>query len=115
MKAFGLFALAAAGIIGASMALLMLFFPNPADHEALELTAVVVFGVHLVAFGMARMLRRRNVWAGWMLGSVLRLLTLVVYAMLAAKVLMFPLAPALIGCATFLFLPTLIEPLLLLK
>ena len=45
----------------------------------------------------------------------MRLGTLVVYAVLVVKVLVLPLAPALIGCATFLFLPTLIEPLLLLK
>jgi hypothetical protein len=115
MKAFGLFTLAAAGIIGASMAALMLLFPNPADHEALELTAIVAFGVHVVTFAMARLMKGRNVWAGWLLGSLLRLVTLVVYAVLVAKVLMLPLVPALIGCATFLFLPTLIEPLLLLK
>ena len=32
----------------------MLLFPSRADHEALELTAVVVFGMHLVAFAVAR-------------------------------------------------------------
>lgn len=115
MKVFGLFGLAAAAIIGASMAGLMLIFPTPADHEALELTAVVVFGAHLVSFAVARLVKARNVWAGWLVGSVMRLGTLVVFAVLAVKVLMLPLAPALIGCATFLFLPTLIEPLLLLK
>ena len=115
MKAFAGFVLAAAGLIGASMAALMLLFPTAADHEALELTALVAFVVHLVAFGVARLLRGRNIWLAWGVGSVLRLGTLVVYAVLVVKVLALPLVPALIGCATFLFLPTLIEPLLLLK
>lgn len=115
MKAFALFVLAAAGLIGTSMAALMLLFPTPADHEALELTAVVVFGVHLVSFLLARLLKQRSVWVAWGAGSLLRLGTLLVYAVLVVKVLALPLVPALISCATFLFLPTLIEPLLLLK
>ncbi|HEU4990847.1 MAG: hypothetical protein KGL93_07905 [Gemmatimonadota bacterium] len=115
MKAFGGFVLAAAGLIGASMGALMLLFPSAADHEALELTAVVAFAVHVAAFAAARMLRRGNLWVAWGVGSVLRLGALVVYAALVVKVLALPPAPALIGCATFLFLPTLIEPLLLLK
>ncbi len=115
MKAFAGFTLAAAGLIGASMSALMLLFPTAADHEALELTALVAFAVHLVAFVLARLLKGRNVWVAWGVGSLLRLGTLVVYAVLVVKVLALPLVPALIGCATFLFLPTLIEPLLLLK
>ncbi|HVA58805.1 MAG: hypothetical protein WBQ26_00735 [Gemmatimonadaceae bacterium] len=115
MKVFALFALAAAGLIGASMAALMLLFTTPSDHGALAVTAAVVFGVHLASFLLARLLKRRSVWVAWGVGSLLRLGTLVVYAVLVVKVLAFPLVPALIGCATFLFLPTLIEPLLLLK
>ncbi len=115
MKVFGLFALAAAAMIGASMAALMLLFHGPGDRQALELTAVAVFGVHLASFVLARLVKRRSVWVAWGVGSLLRLATLLVYAVLVVKVLAFPLVPALIGCATFLFLPTLIEPLLLLK
>lgn len=115
MKAFAGFTLATAGLIGGSMAALMLLFPTPADHETLELTALVAFVVHLAAFALGRLIRGRNIWVAWGVGSLLRLGTLVVYAVLVVKVLALPLVPALIGCATFLFLPTLIEPLLLLK
>lgn len=110
-----MFALAAAAMIGAAMAALMLLFRGPGDRQALELTALIVFGVHLVAFASARLLKGRNIWLAWGAGSVLRLGTLVIYAVLVVKVLAVPLVPALVGCATFLFLPTLIEPLLLLK
>ncbi|HEY7877275.1 MAG TPA: hypothetical protein VIC55_03575 [Gemmatimonadaceae bacterium] len=115
MKAGALFALLAAVAIGVSMVTLMLLFPNAADHEALEVTAVLVFGVHVVSFAISRSLQRWNVWGAWFAGSFLRFAALVVYAVLVSKVLLFPLAPALIGCATFLFLPTLVEPLLLRK
>ena len=115
MKVFGLFTLAAAAAIGASMGALMLLFRSPGDRQALALTALVVFAVHLVEFAVARGLKARHVWLAWGVGSVLRLGTLVVWAVLVVKVLVLPVAPALIGCATFLFLPTLIEPLLLLK
>ncbi len=115
MKIFGLFALAAVGLIGASMGALMLLFPAPADRAALALTAAVAFGVHLEAFALARLLRGRHAWAAWLAGSLNRLLALLLYAFLVVKVLMIPVVPSLIGCATFLFLPTLIEPLLLLK
>ena len=46
-------------------------------------------------------------------GALLRLLTLVVYALLAAKVFTMPLVAALISLAAFFFLSTLIEPLLI--
>ncbi|HUX33318.1 MAG TPA: hypothetical protein VMV51_05545 [Gemmatimonadaceae bacterium] len=115
MKVFWLFTLAAAAMIGASMAALMLLFTGPGEHRALELTALVALGVHLVAFAVARALRGRNAWLAWGLGSVLRLGSLVIYAVLVVRVLAVPLVPALVGCATFLFLPTLIEPLLLFK
>jgi hypothetical protein len=46
-------------------------------------------------------------------GAILRLLTLVVYAILVAKVFMLPLVAALISLAAFFFLSTLLEPLLI--
>ena len=115
MKVFGLFVLAAAAVIAASMGALMLLFRGADERHALALTALVVFAVHLAAFGVARWLKPRHVWLAWGAGSVLRLGTLIVWAVLVVKVLAVPVVPALIGCATFLFLPTLIEPLLLLK
>jgi hypothetical protein len=115
VKVFGLFALAAAAMIAASMGALMLLFRGADERHALALTALVVFAVHLVAFAVARWLKQRHVWLAWGAGSVLRLGTLIVWAVLVVKVLAVPVVPALIGCAMFLFLPTLIEPLLLLK
>ena len=54
-----------------------------------------------------------NLIAGWGAGTLLRFLTLVVYAVIVAKVLTVPLAPALVSMAALFFLTTLVEPLLL--
>jgi hypothetical protein len=50
---------------------------------------------------------------GWGLGSVLRLLTLVVYAVLVAKAARASVTPALLSFVGFLFVTTVIEPLFL--
>ena len=55
----------------------------------------------------------KNVIAGWGAGTLFRFLTLVVYAVVAAKALAMPPAAALISMAAFFFVTTLIEPLLL--
>lgn len=115
MKALALFALATAATIGVSMGTLMLLFATAADRRALALTAAVVFAVHVVLFTIVQALTRWSVWGAWGTGSLLRLATLVIYAVLVSKVLLLPVAPALIGCATFLFIPTVFEPLFLRK
>ena len=46
-------------------------------------------------------------------GAILRLFTVVVYAILAAKVFELSMIPALVSLAAFFFLSTLIEPLLI--
>jgi hypothetical protein len=69
--------------------------------------------VQLVAFAVTKALARRHLIAGWGAGSLLRFMTLVVYALLAVKVLGVAPVAALVSLATFLFLSTLIEPLFL--
>jgi hypothetical protein len=113
MKATVIFILAAGAVIAGSALLLMLLFPDAASHEALTVAALLAFAVHLVSFVLARRLWNRSMWGAWVSGSLMRFGTLVVFAVLAAKVLMYPLVPSLAGCAVFLFLPTLFEPLLL--
>jgi len=115
VKPLALFTVATAATVGVSMAILMLLFPTAADRAALAVTAGLMVAVHVVVFVVVQRLMRWSVWGAWGAGSVLRLATLVIYAVLVSKVLLLPLAPALIGCATFLFLPTVFEPLLLRK
>jgi hypothetical protein len=50
---------------------------------------------------------------GWGLGALLRLITLAVYALVFVNALALPATAALISLATFFFLSTLVEPLVL--
>jgi hypothetical protein len=113
VKAWGLYALAATALIALLGWLLTLAFPGPQDAAAIRLSAIVAIVVQLVAFAVTKSLVRRHVIAGWGAGSLIRFMTLVVYALLAVKVLGVAPVAALVSLATFLFLSTLIEPLFL--
>ena len=76
-------------------------------------SAAVAIVVQLAAFPLGRLAGVNNVMARMGTGAILRLLTIVVYALLVAKVLMLPLPAALVSMAAFFFLTTLIEPLLI--
>ena len=93
--------------------LLALAFDGPGDAAAIRLSAIVAVVVQLTAFTVTKMLASRHLVAGWGAGSLLRLVTLVVYALLAVKGLGVAPVAALVSLATFLFMSTLIEPLFL--
>ena len=93
--------------------LLTLGFTGPGDAAAIRLSAIVAIAVQLTAFAITASLARRHLVAGWGVGSLLRFLTLVMYALLAVKVLDIPPVAALVSLAVFLFISTLIEPLFL--
>ena len=86
---------------------------QPAAREVLLVSAALAVGVQVVAFVVARRLMRRSLMLGWGLGSLLRLLTLVVYAILVAKRAEAQLAPALVSFVAFLFVTTVFEPVFL--
>ncbi|MGH7638808.1 MAG: hypothetical protein ACREOK_14255, partial [Gemmatimonadaceae bacterium] len=88
-------------------------FLDGASRHAMLLSGGLVVGVQMLAFVMARLLLRKNAMLGWGLGSVLRLLTLVVYAVVLAKASRSLLTPALLSFVGFLFVTTVIEPLFL--
>lgn len=113
VRSWAVYALAAIGSIVVAGWLLTLVFPGPRDAAAVRLSAIVAIVVQLVAFAVTKAIAQRNLIAGWGAGSLLRFLTLVVYALLAVKVLGLPPVAGLVSLATFLFLSTLIEPLFL--
>jgi hypothetical protein len=113
VRSWAVYALAAIVSIAAIGWLLTLVFPGPQDAAAIRLSAIVAIVVQLVAFAVTKAIVQRHVIAGWGAGSLLRFITLVVYALLAVKVLGLPPVAALVSLATFLFLSTLIEPLFL--
>ena len=60
-----------------------------------------------------RMMQPVNVIAGWGMGMVIRLITLVLFGMFGVKALGLALQPALLSMAGFFFVSTLIEPVFL--
>jgi hypothetical protein len=113
VRSWALYALAAVVLIAGVGWLLTLGFPGPRDAAAIRLSAAVAIVVQLAAFAVTKAIAQRHLIAGWGAGSLVRLTTLVVYALLAVKVLGVAPVAALVSLATFLFLSTLIEPLFL--
>ena len=85
----------------------------PEAHRVILVSAALAIGVQLVAFATALLLRQRNLMLGWGLGSVLRLVVLVLFALVVARLWRASLAPALLSFVAFLFVTTVVEPIFL--
>jgi hypothetical protein len=112
-KGLGRYTAATVGVIVVVGALLALAFHGPGEVMAIGISGLLALGVQFAAFFIGRLAGPNNLMARMGTGALLRFLTLVVYALLAAKVFMIPLVAALISLAAFFFLSTLIEPLLI--
>jgi hypothetical protein len=86
---------------------------SPAGRQAVLVSAALALVLQLLAFGVARSLQRRNLLLGWGLGSTLRLVALVLYAVAVAKLWRAPIGPALLSFVAFLFVTTVVEPVFL--
>jgi hypothetical protein len=105
---------AIAAVLTATAALIMtIVWPTPAEERAIWVSAGVAFVIQMLAFGVASLVTREQALVGWGLGAVLRLVTLAVYALVIVNALGLPATAALVSLATFFFLSTLVEPLLL--
>ena len=113
MKAIGSYALLVAGIVAVVGWLLTLAFTQTGSADAIRLSAIVAAVVQIAAFTATKLMAPRNLVAAWGAGSLVRLLALVVYALLAVQVLRLAAAPALLSLVAFFFLSTLVEPLFL--
>jgi hypothetical protein len=113
MSRTSLFGLVSAGVIVAAGAVLLLVFPGQPSAAAIALSAAVALLVQLVAFTILRRTRSSGILVGWGLGSLLRLGTLAVYALVVIQLIGLPAAPALVSLAAFLFATMILEPLLL--
>lgn len=112
MKGFALYA-AACVIIVALVGAIAWAFVEPAARQALVASAGLTVAVQLVSFGIARGMQRRNLMVGWGLGSLLRLVALVLYAVVVARLWRASLTPALLSFVTMLFVTTIVEPIFL--
>lgn len=113
MRNSALYAASTVAIVGLLGWLLARLFTEPGSAAAVGLSAVVATVVQMGAFTSTQLMAPRNMIAAWGVGSLVRLVALVVYGLLAVKVLGLPAAPALLSLAVFFFLSTLLEPLFL--
>ena len=113
MRAVTYFTAASTALIGVAWLLLGLGFSSQADGRALRTSAAVALVVQIATFVFARQAGERNMMTGWVLGSVMRVLALVAYALLVVPALGLPRSAALMSLVTFLFVSMLVEPLLL--
>lgn len=113
MKAGIYFASASAALIAIGYLLLQLGFDSPGDSRALTTSAMVAIAVQLASFAIARRMPARSLMVGWGIGTLLRALVLVVYALLIVPALGLPSSAALMSLVTFMFVSMLVEPLLL--
>ena len=113
MKSSLLFAAISLALTAGAALVLGVAFDGPAEHRAVWLSAGVAYAVQLMAFALARFLRRDNVMLGWGMGVLMRLVTLVVFALVFVKALGLPPSAALISLVIYFFVTTLVEPLFL--
>lgn len=103
--------LAAVMLVGAL--LFGLIFRGNGDGQAIWISAAVAFGIQTVAFALSRTAGRVSLIARMGTGALVRFFGLVGYALLAGLAFKLPLVAALISLAAFLFVSSLLEPLLI--
>lgn len=112
-RAVALFTGATALIIGVGSWIFCRLYTTPDGRRAVLASAVVALAVQVFGFVILQLAKKSNPIAAWGLGAVLRMAALVVYALLAVRLFGLAQTPALLSLATFFFLSTLVEPLLL--
>lgn len=111
--AVGRYGIVMAGAVAAAAWLLTLVLGGSGAADAIVISAVVAAVVQLGAFTLTRALLPSNMAAAWGAGALLRFVALVVYGLVAVKVVGLPPVPALVSLFVFFFLSMLLEPLFL--
>ena len=108
-RGLALYALSCIVVIGLAGGVLMSVYDAPGESRAVWVSALVAFGVQMVAFAIARIMADKgNGIAGWGLGAVICLAALVVFGF-ASRALGLPQTAALVSLATYFSLTELIE------
>lgn len=102
-------ALWAAAVTAVAAGLLLLVFRGPGGARAVVTSAVIALVVQALSFVAARAAPPGRVLAVWVGGAAARLVTLVLYALVALRPLGLPAPAALLSLAVFFFVTTLAE------
>jgi hypothetical protein len=113
VKATALFAAATLAIVGGAGWVFTRVYPGADGRRAVLASAAVAVVVQLLGFAILQLAKKSNPIGAWGLGALLRMGVLAVYALVVVQAFGLASAPALLSLATFFFLSTLVEPLLL--
>ena len=113
MAALARYFVVLAAVMVAGALLLGLIFRGHSDWQAVWISAAVAVAIQLVAFALGRTAGRISLVAAMGMGALVRFVGLVGYALLAGLAFKLPLTAALISMAAFLFISSLLEPLLI--
>lgn len=101
------------GVVVVGGLLLSLAFRGPGDSSAIWLSGAVTVVVQLAAFAVGRVAGQAGLMARMGAGALIRFVALGAYSLLVLLVLKLPPMASLVSLATFLFLSTLLDPLLI--
>lgn len=106
------------GLIGVLGLILARVWPDAESVKAIELSGAVAFVVQVMTFRALMPPKGAPDFPGglmmrWGAGAVVRLFSLILYGLVAKKLLGLPVEPALFSLATFFFATMLAEPLML--
>jgi hypothetical protein len=93
--------------------IITLAVPGELVARSVWISAAATVVIQLLGFSLVKMMQPANVIAGWGLGMILRLFTLVLFGMFGVRAFGLAMAPAMLSLAAFLFVSTLIEPVFL--
>ncbi len=112
-QALARYALVVLGVVVVGGLLLSLAFHGPGDSTAIWASGAVAVALQLSAFAVGRRAGQAGLMARMGAGALVRFFGLIAYALVAVLALKLPAVAALISMATFLFLSTLLDPLLI--
>ena len=112
------FAAVSLALIGVLGLILARVFPGPEALRAIGTSGVLAFVIQVGTFWAVVPPKGRPDLPGgmlmrWGVGAMVRMLSLILYGLIATKLLGFPAAPALVSLAAFYFATMLAEPLML--
>jgi hypothetical protein len=98
--------------LGGVTVLLLLLFAEPDGRRAVLVSAAVALVVQGICYVVVRNAPPRKLLVAWAATAVLRLLSLVMYALVIVAPLKLPAIAALVSLATLFFVTTVLESLL---
>ena len=113
LAGFAGFAIVSLSLIGLAAVGMTFLFRSPGDAQAIWISAILAYLTQVAAFPAVRKLTASNMMVGWGIGSLVRLGTLLIYALVGALVFKLAMTPALVSLALFYFVSMVIEPLFL--